>query len=103
MIPGENHQRDLPFTTHSNMDGLQVVEFSWEGLGLYHKIELNQQAFIHKIRVVRVERKSTLEQLHLIVHCQMDYTPYESDSYYEVPAGTRWAFGSAYFFCWQRR
>jgi Zn-dependent protease len=100
-IPGENHRRDLPFTTfselHGEVEGTQTIVIAWEGIGFQERIQVPQPILIRKIQVVRVEQQQKDTGLHLIIHVQIEFTPYENDSYYDVPAATRWKFGIAYF------
>ncbi|MFD1907353.1 hypothetical protein ACFSQ7_30505 [Paenibacillus rhizoplanae] len=35
--------------------------------------------------------------LHMKMTCEISFTVYDNDKYYEVPAATRWRYGAAYF------
>lgn len=95
-IPGEDHQRNLPFTTYSKMNGEQRVEFDWPMIGLHGVTTLPQQGIVHRVRVSRIERVPQEAPERLVVHCRIDYETYENDAYYEVPTPIRWKFGLAY-------
>jgi Zn-dependent protease len=99
-IPGENHRRELPFKTYCDLqgpeEGAQTVEFSWEGIGFFQQVQAPRPMLIKKIEVVRIEKMQKETGLHLGIHVQIEYTPYENDSYYDVPTATRWKFGTAY-------
>jgi Zn-dependent protease len=99
-IPGENHRRELAFTTYSELsgseEGAQTIEIAWEGIGFHQRIVVPSQILIKKIEVIRIEQVQKETGLHLGIHVQIEYTPYVNDAYYEVPAATRWKFGTAY-------
>ncbi|MDF2960870.1 MAG: Zn-dependent protease [Paenibacillus sp.] len=97
LIPGEEHKRDLDFITYSDLEGQQYVRVIWEGLDFQGTIPLMQQALIRRTHVTRLERLHKEDGLHLMIHCQVDYDPYENDRYYEVPNAARWKYGMAYF------
>ena len=96
IIPGEEHKRELPFVTYSDLEGQQFVHVIWEGLNFQGTIPLMQQGIIQKVYVTRLERLQKEEGLHLMVHCQVDYELFENDRYYEVPNATRWTYGISY-------
>ncbi|MCU6796322.1 site-2 protease family protein [Paenibacillus sp. WQ 127069] len=96
LIPGEEHKRELPFLTYSDLEGQQFVEVNWEGLNFHGTIALGRQALIRRTHVVRLERLKKEDGLYLMVHIQVDYEPFENDKYYEVPTASRWKFGIAY-------
>ncbi|NOU95719.1 site-2 protease family protein [Paenibacillus sp. LMG 31456] len=97
LIPGEEHKRELDFVTYSDLEGQQYVYVIWEGLNFTGTIPLMQQALIRKTHVTRLERIQKEDGLHLMIHCQVDYDPFDNDKYYEVPIASRWKFGIAYF------
>jgi Zn-dependent protease len=94
LIPGEQHQRELPFTTYSDLNGQQSVEYVWEGMIERGKIDLPVQAIIRKVQVVGVARND--RERMLTIHCRIEYETFSNDKYYEVPVKTRWLFGAAY-------
>lgn len=101
MIPGENHSRELEFTTFSDlqgaMDGRQTIVMHWQGIGFEGHAYLPQQAIIKKVQVVKVERIQKENGFYLGLQVQVDFTPIgQHDRYYEVSTGTRWKFGAAY-------
>ncbi|WP_156043287.1 site-2 protease family protein [Paenibacillus sp. UNC451MF] len=96
IIPGEEHKRELPFVTYSDLEGQQFVRVVWEGLNFQGTIPLMQQGIIQKVHVTRLERLQKEEGLHLMVHCQVDYEPFENDRYYDVPNAVRWKYGITY-------
>lgn len=96
MIPGESHRRNLNFTTYSDLEGKQTVEFAWEALDLYEKIDLPVQGWIQRVHVTKIEHKPTDTSMNLIIGCAIEFNVIEDDKYYEVPVKTRWAFGTAY-------
>jgi Zn-dependent protease len=99
-IPGENHRRELAFTTYSDLEGpdqgAQTIEFAWEGIGFSQSIQVPRPIIVRKVEVIRVEQTRTETGLHLGVHVQIEFTPYVNDSYYDVPVATRWKYGTAY-------
>ncbi|MCR8636727.1 site-2 protease family protein [Paenibacillus radicis (ex Xue et al. 2023)] len=97
LIPGEEHKRDLDFVTYSDLEGQQYVYVIWEGLDFTGTIPLMQQALIRKVHVTRLERIQKEDGLHLMLHCQVDYDPFDNDKYFEVPNASRWKYGIAYF------
>ncbi|WP_282937102.1 site-2 protease family protein [Paenibacillus sp. RC67] len=96
IIPGEEHKRELPFVTYSDLEGQQFVRVMWEGLNFQGTIPLMQQGIIKRTHVTRLERLQKEEGLHLMVHCQVDYEPFENDRYYDVPNAARWKYGITY-------
>lgn len=97
IIPGEEHKRDLSFVTYSDLEGQQFVRVIWEGLDFTGTIPLMQQGIVQRTHVTRLERVPKDDGLHLMIHCQVDYEPFENDKYYDVPTAARWKFGIAYF------
>jgi Zn-dependent protease len=99
-IPGEEHRRELDYTTYSSIDGAtdgtQMLETSWEGIDFRARIQLPRQLLIRKVQVVRVEQYRKESELFLNIHVQIECTPYENDKYYDVPTASRWKFGAAY-------
>lgn len=95
-IPGEEHRRELSFTTYSDLDGGQTVEVYWEGLGLSEKMPLPRQAIIYRVLAYRVAREPAENPQRLVVHYQIEYEIFENDRYYEVSPATRWKYGAAY-------
>jgi Zn-dependent protease len=97
IIPGEEHKRELDFVTYSDLEGQQFVRVIWDALNFQGTIPLMQQAIIHKTHVTRLERIQKEDGLHLMIHCQVNYMPFDNDKYYEVPTAARWKYGIAYF------
>jgi Zn-dependent protease len=97
MIPGAEHRRDLPFTTYSNLERQQYVVVRWDQLNYYGKATLPQQCIIEKVRISQLEQVTLENGLHLKMQCDISCTVYENDKYYDVPASTRWKYGTAYF------
>ncbi|MEK8127010.1 site-2 protease family protein [Paenibacillus filicis] len=97
LIPGPEHKRELPFTTYTDLqDETQRVELFWEGLQFHGTVPMTQQAIIHRTHVTGIERIQKEEGEQLSIKCQVDYTPYDNDKYYEVLPSTRWRFGISY-------
>lgn len=98
IIPGEEHKRELPFETFSNLEMEQFVRVKWEALGLDETIRMpgGMQSVIRKVHVTGTSADSAEFPGRLVVYCQVDYTPHEADNYYEVPTATRWRYGAAY-------
>ncbi|MEK4141839.1 MULTISPECIES: site-2 protease family protein [Paenibacillus] len=97
MIPGAEHRRDLPFTTYSDLERQQYVVVRWDQLNYYGKATLPQQCIIEKVRISQLEQVTLENGLHLKMHCDISYTVHDNDKYYDVPASTRWKYGTAYF------
>lgn len=96
-IPGEEHRRELPFTTSSTLEGVQQIKVKWEGLGLEHAADLSGQSIIEKVEVIRVERKTDGDEHKLFIVATVQGHTHESETYYEVPAKARLGYGFAYF------
>ncbi|GAA3412767.1 site-2 protease family protein [Paenibacillus hodogayensis] len=96
-IPGEEHRRELPFTTYCTTDGVQRIEVKWDSLGLEHTADLKGQLLIEKAEVIRVVRKTDDEEPRLVIVVAIQGHTHESDSYYDVPSRTRLGYGLAYF------
>ncbi|ULO10462.1 site-2 protease family protein [Paenibacillus sp. 19GGS1-52] len=97
MIPGPEHRRDLPFTTYSDLHRQQYVKVNWDTLDYNGTAVLTQQAIISKVRITRLEQVTLENGLHLRMHLEILYTPFDNDKYYDVPASIRWKYGAAYF------
>ncbi|WP_068776436.1 site-2 protease family protein [Paenibacillus sp. FJAT-26967] len=100
MIPGEDHKRNLDFTTYSDIGegntGVQMLQVSWDAIDFETKFELPRQSIVHRVQVTKIERANREDGLHLILHCDVELEPYDNDAYYEVPTASRWKFGIAY-------
>ncbi|ALS23492.1 MULTISPECIES: site-2 protease family protein [Paenibacillus] len=97
IIPGTEHKRELPFITYSSLeDGQQYVKVLWDSLDFQGTVPMMSQGIIQRAYVTRLEHLQKEDGLHLMIHCRIDYTHYENDKYYEVPAASRWKFGIAY-------
>jgi len=97
MIPGSEHRRDLPFTTYSDLDGQQYVVVRWDQLNYFGKAALPKQSIIEKVRISQLEQVMLEEGEHLKMKCDISYSVFENDKYYDVPARSRWTYGIAYF------
>lgn len=100
-IPGEAHKRELAFTTWSDLSGgqrKQMVEISWDSIGLKEVMTLQQQYEIRHVRIIRIRHvpggKAPVSSV--VAHCEMTGELHERDRYYEVPAAVRWMYGAAY-------
>lgn len=96
-IPGEEHRRELPFTTWSTLEGTQKLTLYWDSLGLEHTVELPGQAIVEKVEVHRVEQNSREEGPYLAVSVGVYGQAHESEQYYEVPTRARLGYSVAYF------
>jgi len=101
IIPGENHTRELDFTTFTDLqgptEGRQCLVVYWSAISFEGRAYLPQQALIKKVQVIKVERLHKENGFHLGLQIRVDFAPLgQHDQYYEVPARTRWAFGAAY-------
>lgn len=97
MIPGPEHRRDLPFTTYSDLDRQQYVGVRWEQLDYYGRASLPQQCIIEKVRISQLEQVMLENGLNLKMYCDISFTVFDNDKYYDVPASSRWKYGIAYF------
>jgi Zn-dependent protease len=93
-IPGEQHRRELPFTTWSDLNGAQTVQFTWDGYLNDVSVPLPKQAIVRRVQVAGVERGDDVKRLTIRV--RIDWEAHVNDVYYEVPLRTRWGFGIAY-------
>ncbi|WP_391563853.1 site-2 protease family protein [Paenibacillus cremeus] len=96
LIPGTEHKRELPFVTFSDLDGQQYVRVMWESLDFKGTVPLMHQGLIKRAHVTKLDHLQKETGLHLMIHCQIDYTLYQNDKYYDVPVASRWKFGIAY-------
>ncbi|WP_379153320.1 site-2 protease family protein [Paenibacillus sp. sgz5001063] len=97
LIPGPEHKRDLPFTTYSDLEREQYIGIRYESLDYYGTARLPVQCIIEKVRLTGLDQVTAENGLHLSAQCEVQYTVFENDKYYEVPASSRWKFGAAYF------
>jgi len=97
LIPGPEHRRDLPFGTYSDLNHQQFITVYWEGLGYKGTVPLPQQCIIQKVRVTRLEQFELENGLHLKMSCEIFFSVFDNDKYYEVPVSSRWKYGISYF------
>ena len=100
-IPGEEHKRELEFTTYSDLSGgeqRQLVEITWDSIGLKEVMTLQQQYEIRHVRITRIRHVpgGDVPVSSVIAHCEMTGELHEPDRYYEVSAAARWTYGAAY-------
>lgn len=55
------------------------------------------QSLIGKVKVVQLDQLYVDASLQMKMTCEISFTVYDNDKYYEVPAATRWRYGAAYF------
>ncbi|MDF2646232.1 MULTISPECIES: site-2 protease family protein [unclassified Paenibacillus] len=101
IIPGENHTRDLEYTTYSDLQGpgesRQTIVMYWQGIGFEGHALLPQQSIIKRVQLIKVERMQKENGFNLGLQIKVDYSPLGiQERYYDVPAKTRWKFGIAY-------
>ncbi|QQZ60227.1 site-2 protease family protein [Paenibacillus sonchi] len=96
LIPGPEHTRELPFTTYSDLDRQQYLGIRYESLDYYGTARLPVQSIIDKVKLTRLEHITEETGLHLNALCEVQYTVFENDKYYDVPASYRWKYGAAY-------
>lgn len=101
IIPGENHTRDLEYTTYSELQGSgdrrQTIVMYWHGIGFEGHAFLPQQSIIKRVQLVKVERMQKENGFYLGLQVKVDFSPMGiQERYYDVPAKTRWKFGIAY-------
>lgn len=101
IIPGENHTRDLEYTTYSDLQGpgesRQTIVMYWQGIGFEGHALLPQQSIIKRVQLTKVERMQKENGFYLGLQVKVDYSPLGiQERYYDVPAKTRWKFGIAY-------
>lgn len=97
LIPGPEHKRDLPFTTYSDLERQQYVGVRWENLDYYGTTTMPVQSLIRKVRIAQLEQIYVDAKLHLKMQCEISFTVYDNEKYYDVPAASRWRYGIAYF------
>ncbi|MFD0872361.1 Zn-dependent proteases [Chlamydia abortus] len=95
-LPRQDQQKDLEFTTYSELDGHQKMMFLWEDIGLRGTLLLPGQVLVHRARLLQTDIKDKKEGRFLLVRCRADYYAYENEEYFTVPQRTRWALGSVY-------
>jgi Zn-dependent protease len=101
IIPGENHTRELEYTTYSDLqgsgDGRQTIVMYWQGIGFEGYAYLPQQSMIKRVQLVKVERIQKENGFYLGLQVQVEFSPLgKQEPYYDVPAKIRWKFGAAY-------
>ncbi|WNS46899.1 site-2 protease family protein [Paenibacillus sp. MMS20-IR301] len=97
LIPGPEHKRELPFTTYSDLERQQYLGVRWESLDYYGTASMPVQSIIYKVRVVQLEEIYVDARAQLKMQCEVSFSVYENDKYYDVPAASRWRYGIAYF------
>lgn len=101
-VPGEAHRRNLPFTTYCDLDSSkQKVAVYWPGVpGRLKTVELPVQQIVQNVTLKGVKRivndADADGKAELRLSIDISGTPHKNDRYYEVPAFTRWAYGTAY-------
>ncbi|MDR6878430.1 site-2 protease family protein [Bacillus sp. 3255] len=101
IIPGENHTRELEFTTYSELQGdgggRQTIVMYWQGIGFEGHAYLPEQSIVRRVHLTKVDHVHKEEGFYLGLQVQVDFVPLGiGEQYYEVPAATRWKFGAAY-------
>ncbi|SEN59236.1 site-2 protease family protein [Lihuaxuella thermophila] len=104
-IPGEDHQRPLPFTQYCRLDTREhVLEAEFPGLENVMRFEGMPPGVARRVQLVKTTRP-TFEHPYVRMHLEVDYLVsgreavggiQRDDKYYSVPVKTRWAFGLAY-------
>jgi Zn-dependent protease len=101
-IPGENHRRELQFCQYCDLESkAHVTEVIYPGLGTIVRLN-GPTGLVHSIHLVKTFRHVPWEP-YLRMILEGTYTPervggiQKDERYYQVPAGTRWAFGLLYF------
>lgn len=79
------------------MERQQYVGVRWDQLNYIGRATLPQQCIIEKVRISQLEPVTLENGLHLKMNCDISYSVYENDKYYDVPASSRWKYGIAYF------
>lgn len=97
LIPGPEHKRDLPFTTYSDLNRQQYIGVHWENLNYYGTAQLPVQSIIHKVRIEKLDQLYVDGRLQMEMQCEVSFTIFDNDKYYDVPAASRWRYGVAYF------
>lgn len=98
IIPGEKHQRALPFTHYCDLNSRkEFVEMSYPGVGKIARLSIAQEGGeIHQVQLVQTVRKDD-SQLEMFVKIVYTPDPNKKDEYYQVPIMTRVKYGVAYF------
>lgn len=96
LIPGPEHKRDLPFTTFSDLNRQQYIGVRWDNLDYYGTASMPVQSIIHKVRVVQLDQLYVDTELQMKMQCEVSFTIFDNDKYYDVPAASRWRYGIAY-------
>lgn len=99
-IPGENHQRSLPFRQYCFLDSQkEMAEVGYPGIGTILQFEMPGQ--IHDVHLVRTILPSW-EEPDVRMVLKGTFTPtriggmQKDEKYYSVSPKLRWAFGIAY-------
>lgn len=97
LIPGPEHKRELPFTTYSDLNRQQYLGVRWDNLDYYGTTTMPVQSIISKVRIVQLDQLYVDTKLQLKMQCEVSFTVFDNDKYYDVPAASRWRYGIAYF------
>ncbi len=99
-IPGENHQRSLPFRQYCFLDNQkEMAEVGYPGIGTILQFEM--PGHIHDVHLIRTIPPSW-EEPDVRMVLKGTYTPIRiggmqnDEKYYSVSPKLRWAFGVAY-------
>ncbi len=97
ILPGPEHKRELPFNTYSHLEEQrQYVKVYWASMDFEGRIAMPQQGLIKRVLVTVIEHQPTPQDYRIKVNCQVEYSRYENDKYYDVPLSSRWKFGISY-------
>ncbi|MBW5446939.1 site-2 protease family protein [Cohnella sp. CFH 77786] len=91
---GEAHTRELPFTAYCRLDGEHAVEFHWEAMSFKGELTLPQPCMIDRVVLRKVRGPDEAGKLTFAVRAEGRL--FESEHYYEVPAGVRVRMGLMY-------
>jgi Zn-dependent protease len=93
-LPGEQHRRDLPFTTWSDLEGKQWLRLSWEGYLEEATLNWPGQGLVRRVETIGSSRDDFARKLSIRI--RVEWEPHVNDTYYDVPVRTRWGYGIAY-------
>lgn len=97
MIPGPEHKRELPFTTYSDLNHQQYLGVKWDSLNYYGTAALPLQCIPERVKIQNLQQVELEGTSYLKMSCEVEFTPFENDKYYDVSSSIRWKYGIAYF------
>lgn len=96
-IPGENHQRPLPFVQYCLLETKEEwIDIDYPGVGRIAHISGDQYGgAIHQVELVQTKKQGDQLEMFFVIRFTSNNT--EQEQYYQVKPLTRLKYGLAYF------